>query len=51
MEQTGQMAYDYDIATGLIKWLGDIEGINGFTNDFFKKVDVNKWEEMIHPDD
>jgi PAS domain S-box-containing protein len=51
VEQTGQIVYDYDIATGDVMWLGDIEGITGFTSDEFRKVDITAWEELIHPDD
>jgi len=51
IEQTGQMVYDYDIATGHIRWLGDIEGITGYTSDEFAKVDIAALEELIHPDD
>ncbi len=51
IEQTGQMVYDYDIATGHIRWLGDIEGITGYTSDEFAKVDIATLEELIHPDD
>jgi PAS domain S-box-containing protein len=50
LEQTGQMVYDYDIATGQIRWLGDIEGITGYTSDEFMKVDITAWEKLVHPD-
>lgn len=51
IEQTGQMVYDYDIATGKIRWLGDIHGTTGYTSDEFTRVDIAAWEELIHPDD
>ncbi|PIQ86934.1 MAG: hypothetical protein COV73_03985, partial [Candidatus Omnitrophica bacterium CG11_big_fil_rev_8_21_14_0_20_43_6] len=50
-EQTGQLIYDLDLATGKIVWSGLIERITGFSNEEFSKVDLNRWEEMIHPDD
>ncbi len=52
INQTGLMNYDYDVKTGKINWSGAIEKITGWPIEYFNnKVDIKKWEEMIHPDD
>ncbi len=51
IEQTGQLVYDYDVVTGYITWFGAITDLTGFTPEEFQKVDVTKWEEMVHPED
>jgi diguanylate cyclase (GGDEF)-like protein/PAS domain S-box-containing protein len=50
-EQTGQIIYDYDLATGRIAWSGAIRKITGRTYEEFQQVDVDGWSDMIHPDD
>ncbi|HNW39592.1 MAG TPA: PAS domain S-box protein [Candidatus Omnitrophota bacterium] len=50
-EQTGQLIYDLNLSTQEIIWSGLIEKITGFTHEEFSKVDLRRWEEMIHPDD
>ena len=50
-EQTGQMVYDYDPATGKIKWEGAIEDLTGQTFEEMQNCDVDGWAKMIHPDD
>ncbi len=49
VEQTGQMVYDYNPATGFIMWLGAIKKMTGYTPQEFATVDVDKWSRMIHP--
>ncbi len=51
VEQTGQMVYDYDVASGSIMWSGAIEPITGYTNNEFQHLNIDLWEEHIHPDD
>ena len=50
-EQTGQLVYDYDVATGKVAWSGAIRKITGYSYEEFQRVDVNGWADMIHPDD
>ncbi len=50
-EQTGQMVYDWDVASGSIDWAGAVERITGFSPAEYAAVDIRGWEEMIHPDD
>jgi len=50
-QATGQLVYDYDIPAGVINWAGAIAAITGFTPEEMRAVDINEWEEMIHPDD
>ncbi len=49
--QTGQVLYDYDIASGRIAWDGAIEAMTGHSREEFRQVDIAGWEERIHPDD
>jgi PAS domain S-box-containing protein len=51
LEQTGQLVYDYDIASGTIHWSGAIQEVTGFTDEEFETVDINEWGRRIHPDD
>ncbi len=50
-ERTGQLIYEYDIATGHIQWAGAIEEVTGHSREEFAQVDIKGWEEMIHPED
>ncbi|HNX59525.1 MAG TPA: PAS domain S-box protein, partial [Spirochaetota bacterium] len=50
-EQTGQMLYDYDSVSGLVKWVGAVGMITGFDHDEFGTTDIQTWFDMIHPDD
>jgi PAS domain S-box-containing protein len=45
------LIYDYNVKTGQIRWLGRIEDIVGYSREEFKKIDINGWGELIHPDD
>jgi len=50
-EQTGQLVYEYDIASGQIIWAGAIAAITGYSAEEFQRFDVNDWENLIHLDD
>ena len=50
-EQTGQLIYDYNIHTGEIDWSGAIEKITGFTEKEFERVNIDEWQQLIHPQD
>lgn len=50
-EQTGQVLYDWELASGKIRWAGAIEQITGFSQEHFQTVDIHRWEELIHPED
>jgi PAS domain S-box-containing protein len=49
--QTGQLIYDYDMKSGVIRWVGAIREISGCGAEEFQKTDIRGWEQMIHPDD
>ncbi len=53
IDQTGQMIYDLDLATGTIQWFGTeaTPSITGYSLAEFQSVNLSRWEEMIHPDD
>lgn len=49
---TGQLIYDYNVITGEIEWSGAIEQITGYSEKTFQQqVNIQKWAELIHPDD
>ena len=50
-EVTGQLIYDYDMRTGAISWQGAVTAVTGFTPEEFQTVDINRWGQMIHPED
>lgn len=50
-ENTGQLIYDLDIASGKIHWVGAIEQVSGFLPEEFARIDLSTWESMIHPED
>ncbi len=50
-QQTGQVMYDYHLASGAIVWAGAISEVIGYTPDEFAFFDIKKWEENIHPQD
>ncbi|MCJ7544079.1 MAG: PAS domain-containing protein [Phycisphaerae bacterium] len=51
VERTGQVVYDYDIATGRIQWAGAIQEVTGYSPEEFAQVDIKGWEAFIHPED
>jgi PAS domain S-box-containing protein len=53
IDQTGQMFYDLDIATGLVQWSGrsGIARLTGRTTEQLNQGGVDGWKEMLHPDD
>jgi PAS domain S-box-containing protein len=51
MHETGQVVYDYDLATRQIEWEGAIVEVLGYTWEEMQGIDARKWEEMIHPED
>jgi PAS domain S-box-containing protein len=48
--ETGQLIYDYDIASGRIEWTGAVKEVSGFAPGAFP-TGIGDWEAMIHPDD
>ncbi|WP_072622807.1 PAS domain-containing protein [Spirulina major] len=50
-EQTGQLIYDYNIASGNIRWMGAMEAMTGHPPDAFKTFNAQDWAQWIHPDD
>ncbi|MFA4862030.1 PAS domain S-box protein [Methanoregula sp.] len=50
-EKTGQLLYDYDIASGKIHWSGAIFQVTGYMMEEFPPVDIDRWKKMVHPDD
>ncbi|MEA5421472.1 PAS domain-containing protein [Spirulina sp. CCNP1310] len=50
-EQTGQLIYDYELASGMINWMGAMQPITGHAPEAFEKFNAAEWESWIHPDD
>lgn len=51
IEKTGELIYEYWINTGEIFWSGAVEAITGYRSDEFRKVDIEQWSRLIHPED
>jgi PAS domain S-box-containing protein len=52
ISQTGQLVYDYNVNSGVIKWEGAIKEITGYDPvEFNREVSIDIRENMIHPDD
>jgi PAS domain S-box-containing protein len=49
--ETGQLIYDYDVKTGIIRWSGAIEELMGLSQDEAANIDIERWAGLIHPDD
>lgn len=48
---SGQIFYEYKISTGEIEWSGPIYEVFGYTKEEFKKVNIKRWLNLIHPED
>lgn len=51
VQETGQVVYDYDLATGRIEWEGAMAEVLGYTWEEMQEIDACQWEKMIHPED
>lgn len=50
-EQTGQIAYEWDVSTGAIQWAGAIEQVTGYNAREFNGIDFEAWLRMLHTAD
>lgn len=50
-EQTGQIVYDVDLASGGITWAGAIEAMTGHRPETFAAFGLDAWAEQVHPED
>lgn len=50
-ELSGQLIYDYDVASGSIFWSGRIKEITGYSAEEFNSHGFSGWVDHIHPDD
>ncbi len=53
VDQTGQIVYDLEVATGKVSWFGNtaIEKITGYTPEEMNQGGLDRWKEMLHPAD
>ena len=49
IESTNQLAYDRDVKTGKIEWMGAVEKITGFSRNEFH-MDYDEWQKSVHPE-
>ncbi len=50
-EQTGQIVFEHDLKNEVIYWVGAIQELTGYSPEEFRKFDIEKWEEHVHPGD
>lgn len=51
-EKTGQLVYDYNVASDRITWAGAIGDISGYTHEEIHKLTTRElWKKHIHPED
>ncbi len=50
-QQTGQLIYDFDLKTGIIRWVGPSEAMLGETLEELEHQGISGWETRIHPED
>ncbi len=51
IEHTGQLVYDFDIATGRGSWAGATQAMLGYSAEYLASHDPDWWFEQVHPDD
>lgn len=51
VENTGQVIYDLDVASGKVKRSGAIEAVTGYLVEEFENLDFDSWLAAIHPGD
>jgi PAS domain S-box-containing protein len=52
ISQTGQLVYDYNVQSGIMRWGGAIKEITGYSEEEFnREVSRDIWGERIHPED
>ena len=51
LRATGQIVYDYNLATGAMTWNGAIDEVLGDPWEEMQRVTMSNWKERIHPDD
>ncbi len=50
-EHTGQLVYDYDLASGHIDWSGATTSVLGMCRAQAATFNIDRWAERLHPDD
>ena len=50
-EHTGQLVYDYDLASGKIDWSGATASVLGMCRAQAANFNIDRWTERLHPDD
>lgn len=51
LNEIGYLLYDYNIAERVVRSLGAVEKVSGYTKEEFDKADIDFWMSLIHPDD
>jgi two-component system cell cycle sensor histidine kinase/response regulator CckA len=50
-ELTGQVVYDWDLASSHVRWGGAVAKVTGWAPEEQQDVNAARWQERIHPDD
>lgn len=48
---SGQIVYEYNVLSKSLIWGGAIEEVSGYSYEDYKAFDINKWIQLIHPED
>ena len=51
VEQTDQMVYDFDVATGKLRWFGALERLIGRSAEALEAAGLPGWRNLLHPED
>jgi PAS domain S-box-containing protein len=51
VQETGQVVYDYDLASGRIEWEGAMLEVLGYNWAEMQGIDAREWEERVHAQD
>jgi len=51
VNETGQVVYDYDLATSQVEWDGATLEVMGYTWEEMQAIGHKEWEQLIHPED
>ena len=51
VQETGQVIFDYDLASDRIDWEGPVTEVLGYSPEEMRAIGVREWESLVHPAD
>jgi PAS domain S-box-containing protein len=51
VQETGQVVFDHDLATGRIDWEGAMDEVLGYTWEEMQQIGASEWKQLVHPED